>query len=113
MHWHSRHQEEVGEQHAEGQHERSSRDLAGKNLETAFYANSSRAAKESKRKTNKDILDAAKEYYNPKPLFHKAHCHIAATLKEAVYKSAYTYLIEASHTIWNKVLTGPISSTRG
>jgi hypothetical protein len=68
------------------------RERAVKNLETAFYANSSRAAKSSKRKTIMDIMTAAKESY---PLTAFSIKLIAATLKEAGYKSAYTYLIEA------------------
>ena len=69
------------------------RERAVKNLETAFYANSSRAAKSSKRKTIMDIMTAAKESY---PLTAFSIKLIAATLKEAGYKSAYTYLIEAT-----------------
>jgi len=68
------------------------RERAVQNLEKAFYANSSRAAKSSKRKTIMDILTAAKENYPLTPFSIKL---IAATLKEAGYKSAYTYLIEA------------------
>ena len=71
---------------------REARERAVKNLEAAFYANSSRAAKSSKRKTIMDILAAAKENYPLTPFSIKL---IAATLKEAGYKSAYTYLIEA------------------
>ena len=71
---------------------KNARDQAVKNLERAFYANSSRVAKSSKRKTILDILNAAKESYPLTPFSIKL---IAATLKEAGYKSAYTYLIEA------------------
>ena len=61
-------------------------------LENDFYANSSRAAKRSKRKTVSDVLKAGGLSF---PLTPQSLKFIAGTLRETGYKSAYSYVVEA------------------
>ena len=63
------------------------------NIEKDYYANSSRSAKEAKRKAVKDLLAAA--HMASYPLDPKKIKLIAGVLREAGYKSADTYLVEA------------------
>lgn len=63
------------------------------NIEKDYYANSSRSAKEAKRKAVKDLLAAA--HMAPYPLDPKKIKLIAGVLREGGYKSADTYLVEA------------------
>ena len=61
-------------------------------IEEDYYSNSSRAAKASRRKSIMKILDAAKASY---PLTPESIKMLAGALREAGYKSAYMYIIEA------------------
>ena len=65
---------------------------AAKRVQQDFYANSSRAAKRSRRKTVKDILAAANQ---PLPLSNESLKVLAGTLRESGYKSTHIYLAEA------------------
>ena len=63
-----------------------------KSVEMDFYANSSRAAKSSRRKTVENILNAGKFSL---PLTPTSLKFLVGTLKEAGYKSSHIYLAEA------------------
>ena len=65
-----------------------------KKVEKDFYANSSRAAQTSRRKTVENILNAGELSL---PLTPTALKFVVGTLKEAGYKSAQIYLAEAKN----------------
>ena len=64
-----------------------------KGIEDDYYANSSRSAKQTKRKVVADLLTAAK--LKPYPLEPVKLKLIAGVLREAGYKSADSYLVES------------------
>ena len=78
-----------------------------KKVEKDFYANSSRAARASRRKTVENIMRAGELNF---PLTPTALKVIVGTLKEAGYKSAQIYLAEAKNMHvekgfpWNQLL---------
>lgn len=61
-------------------------------IEPEYYSNSSRAANASRRRPIEKILEGAK---SPYPLTPESIKLLAGALKEAGYKSAYMYIIEA------------------
>eukprot|EP00435_Cladocopium_sp_Y103_P072097 s218_g39.t1 len=78
-----------------------------KRVEADFYANSSRGAKDAKRKTVKEVLKAGGVDFPLTPFSLKL---LTGTLKESGYKSTASYLVEAKvHHIemghpWNALL---------
>eukprot|EP00435_Cladocopium_sp_Y103_P018170 s553_g4.t1 len=78
-----------------------------KRVEADFYANSSRGAKEAKRKTVREVLKAGGVGFPLTPFSLKL---LTGTLKESGYKSTASYLVEAKvHHIelghaWNALL---------
>eukprot|EP00435_Cladocopium_sp_Y103_P057330 s591_g19.t1 len=62
-------------------------------VENDFYSNSSRSAKDAKRRAVRNVLEAAFEH--PYPLTPDKMKLLAGAFREAGYKSADTYLVEA------------------